>query len=133
MHGGRPSPKRLALKAEQGVIGRARAARPRWFVQLPGTYGLSTGSFAGEAQLTLIQALTGRCGHDPAQQAIRAGLLTAAGLSPAPVVQGPDGLPASAHAAAMRFTSLPPASRHAWLQNHLVALAAGRLTTPQIP
>jgi hypothetical protein len=103
-------------------------------VQLPGTYGLSASSFAGEAQLTFVQALTGGyCGHDPAQQAIRAALLKAVGLSLALVVQSPGGLPASADAAAMRFASLPPATRQAWLQSHVVALRAGRPTTAQIP
>ncbi len=99
---------------------------------LPGTNGLSAGFFAGEAQLTLAQTLTGACGDDPAQQAIRAALLKDAGLSLAPVVQL-GGLPASAHAAATRFASLLPATRHAWLHTHLDALAAGRLTSAQIP
>jgi hypothetical protein len=120
-----------------GGIGGSLSGTPAVFqfsvVQLPGTYGLSAGSFAGEVQLTLVQALTGGCGDDPAQQAIRAALLKTAGLSLAPVVQSTGGLPASAAAAAMRFASLPPATRHAWLQSHLVALAAGRLTTAQIP
>jgi len=102
-------------------------------VQLPGSYGLSFGAFAGKAQLTLVQALTGGCGDDPAQQAIRAALLQAAGLSLALVVQGTGGLPASAHAAAVRFAALTPATRHAWLKSHLVALAASRITTAQIP
>jgi len=120
-----------------GGIGGSLSGTPPVFrfsvVQLPGTYGLSAGFFAGEAQLTLVQALTGGCGRDPAQQAIRGALLKAAGLSLAPVVQSNGGLPASAYAAAVRFASLPPATRHAWLQTHLVALAAGRLTTTQIP
>jgi hypothetical protein len=120
-----------------GGIGGSLSGTPAVFqffvVQLPGTNGESAGSFAGEAQLTLVQALTGGCGDDPAQQAIRGALLKAAGLSLAPVVQSTSGLPASAHAAAIRFASLPPATRHAWLQRHLVALAAGRLTTAQIP
>ena len=120
-----------------GGIGGSLSGTPTVFhfsiVQLPGTYGLSAGFFAGEVQLTLVQALTGPCGHNPAQQAIRASLLKTAGLSLAPFVQSTGGLPASAHAAAVRFAALPPGTRHAWLQSHLVALRAGRTTTAQIP
>ena len=120
-----------------GGIGGSMSGTPPVFhffvVQPPGAYGLSAASFAGEVQLTLVQALTGGCGDDPAQQAIRAALLKAAGLSPVLVSQSTGGLPASAYAAAMRFASQPPATRHIWLQRHLVALRAGRLTTAQIP
>jgi hypothetical protein len=120
-----------------GGIGGSLSGTPPVFhffvVQLPGTYGLSASSFAGEAQLTLAQALTGGCGLDPAQQAVRAALLKAAGVSLAGVVQSLGPLTTSAYAAATRFASLPPATRHAWFQSHLVALRAGRLTTAQIP
>ena len=121
-----------------GGIGGSLSGTPPVFhffvVQLPGTNRLSAGAFAGDVQLTLVQALTGDgCGNDPAQLAIRAALLRAAGLSLAPLVQNSGRLPASAEAAAMRFAYLSAATRHAWLQRHLGALAAGRLTTAQIP
>ncbi len=128
---------RHSTAAIGGGIGGSLSGTPPVFhfsvVQLPGTSGLSFGAFAGEAQLTLVQALTGGCGDDPAQQAIRAALLKANGLSLALVVQSTGGLPASALAAAMRFAALTPATRHAWLQSHLVTLRAGRITTAQIP
>jgi hypothetical protein len=120
-----------------GGIGGSLSGTPPVFhffvVQLPGSYGLSAGSFAGEVQFTLVQALTGGCGDGPAQQAIRAALLKAAGVSLASVVQSLGAMPASVYAAEVRFASLPPATRHAWLQSHLVALRAGRLATAQIP
>jgi uncharacterized membrane protein len=126
-----------AVSGIGGGIGGSLSGTPPVFHfsvgQLPGTYGLSARFFAGEVQLTLVQALTGGCGDDPAQQAIRAALLTAGGGSLALVAQSTGGLTASAHAAALRFASLPPATRHGWLQRHLAALAAGRLTTAQIP
>ena len=128
---------RHATAAIGGGIGGSLSGTPPVFhffvVQLPGTDGLSAGSFAGEAQFTVAQALTGGCGSDPAQQAIRAALLKAAGQSLAGVVQSLGPLSGSSYAAAIRFASLPPATRHAWLQSHLVALRAGRLSTAQIP
>jgi hypothetical protein len=99
------------------------------FFSPPNIDGLTAGFIS-----VRVRGLTSDCGVDPAQQSIRAALLKDAGLlSLDPVVQSSGGLPASARAAAMRFASLPPATRHAWLQTHLAALAAGRLTSAQIP
>jgi hypothetical protein len=83
-------------------------------------------------------------GDSPAQQAVQAALLKAAGiplLTPAqasdqngPVngVAGPaPGSPA--YTAAMRFAALPAAARHAWLASHLAALRAGRVIPQELP
>jgi hypothetical protein len=124
-----------------GIGGGSLSGSPpvfRFFIaQPPGAYGLSAGSFASEVQLTFVQTLTGSCGSNPAQRAIQAALLKAAGLSIAPVAHAPagsgHGLPTPAYAAAMRFASLPAATRRAWLQTHLAALRAGRLTIARLP
>jgi hypothetical protein len=83
----------------------------------------------------------------PAQQAVAAALVKAAGNSlaaPDGQGQGREGpgpsidqlMPpagSSADAAAQRFAALPAASRHAWLATHLTALRAGHVTLAQIP
>jgi hypothetical protein len=67
-----------------------------------------------------------------AQQAIKAGLASAAGLPPGPGV--PSLAPGSPYeAAAKRFAALPAAARHAWLVTHLTALRAGRITLSELP
>jgi hypothetical protein len=43
-------------------------------------------------------------------------------------------LPGSPYdAAAKRFAALPAAARHAWLEAHLTALRAGRVTLSELP
>jgi hypothetical protein len=86
----------------------------------------------------------GTPGASPAQQAIEAALLKAAGLplltptlnhqggGPVDGVAGPTpGSPA--YAAAMRFAALPAATRHAWVAAHLASLRAGHITLAQLP
>jgi hypothetical protein len=100
--------------------------------------------------------------QSPAQDAVAAGLLTAAGLRdqaagpgdqatrpgdqaarPGDQAARPGGLDAGwppdvtpgtpAYAAAQRFAALPAAARHAWLVRHLTALRAGQITLAQLP
>ena len=83
----------------------------------------------------------------PAQQAIAAALVKAAGI-PLATPGGPRGFRArpepppallmppagsAAYAAVQRFAALPAATRHAWLAAHLAALRAGHITVAQIP
>lgn len=99
---------------------------------------------AGPAVIDAV--VTGRshsAAGDPAQQAVEAGLLEAAGVSltsPGKLNPGdfpPDiaaPAPGSAQAAAAhRFAALTPAARHAWLAAHLSALRAGLVTVAQLP
>ena len=82
-------------------------------------------------------------GHaDQAQQAVRQGLLKAAGVPPdtmavfARIEGAPDTLPrpgTPAYTAGERFAALPAADRHAWLAAHLPALRDGRVTLEQLP
>ena len=94
-------------------------------------------------------------GASPAQNAVAAGLMLAAGqgrlntyqlaIEPSrrglPVAPGGPDLGQSpgvapgtpAYAAAERFAALPAATRHAWLTGHLTALRAGRVTLAQLP
>ena len=125
-----------------GIGGGSLSGTPpvfRFFIaQPPGAYGLSAGAFASQVQLTFVQSLTSRgCGSNPAQQAIQAGLLKAAGLSSGELTEHPggptSGLSAQAAAAASRFAALPAATRRAWLATHLAALRAGRVTVGQLP
>jgi hypothetical protein len=79
----------------------------------------------------------------PAQHAVEAALLKAAGLRLLPpsaagrrqagdTVPGPPpGSPA--YAAAQRFAALPATARHAWLAARLAALRAGQVTLAEIP
>ncbi|GAA3347972.1 hypothetical protein GCM10020358_64710 [Amorphoplanes nipponensis] len=67
---------------------------------------------------TVIGDVTG-----PAQAAVTAALLGTA---------APAADPATV-AAARRFAALPPATRHAWLLEHLPALRAGRLPLARVP
>jgi hypothetical protein len=117
-----------------GIGGGSLSGSPpvfRFFVaQPPGAYGLSASSFASQVQLTFAQTLTSSsCASNPAQRAIQAALLKAAGLPGSPE----GGLPAPAYAAAMRFAALPAVTRRAWLETHLAGLRAGRLTIGQLP
>jgi hypothetical protein len=83
---------------------------------------------------------SGTSGGSPAQQAVRAALLAAAGLPLAaqPRVLAVDGMPrlvpgSQVYAAAQRFAALPAAARHAWLATHLAALRAGRVALKELP
>ena len=79
----------------------------------------------------------------PAQQAVAAALLKAAGVpllapSAAGARASGNGVPgpargSPAYAAARRFAALPAAARHAWLAAHLAALRDGRITLAEIP
>ena len=89
----------------------------------------------------LVDGLVG-LGGGQAQQAVRAGLLTASGVRlAAPGFRG-DGLgmtvrgpaPGSAvYRAASRFAALPASARTAWLSTHLASLRAGRVKLWQLP
>jgi hypothetical protein len=90
----------------------------------------------------IVTSVIGRptSGASPAQQAIEAALLNAAGV---PMLGQPKalafmGLPglvpgSPAYAASVRFAALPPAARHTWLAAHLPALRSGQLTVAQLP
>jgi hypothetical protein len=76
-----------------------------------------------------------------AQQAVITALMTAVG-SPAPLFgenmtnngqPAAGATPAQIAAAAQRFASLSPATRHAWLAAYLPALSAGTITLAQLP
>jgi hypothetical protein len=114
--------------------------------------------------LQLVGRVTGDGpGASPAQDAVAAALMRAAGLGEVVVTQAPSGQcpPASAPpagsargsgpgracqsqsvgaargtpaaAAAGRFAALPAAVRHAWLVRHLTAVRAGQLTLAELP
>jgi hypothetical protein len=85
-------------------------------------------------------------GASPAQQAVTAALIMAAGgpaNGPPPGIPPPGngfGMPppgpapgSPAYAAARRFAALPASTRHTWLVRHLAALRAGRITLAQLP
>jgi hypothetical protein len=97
-------------------------------------------------------------GASPAQNAVAAGLMLAAGQGKLNVYQGAAGQGASrleqlpgmrgepdasqspgvapgtpAYAAAKRFAALPAPVRHAWLVRHLSALRAGQITLARLP
>ena len=88
----------------------------------------------------VIGGASGRQGN-AAQQAIEAALLIAAGSSRDPVCSSGScatnsRMPAPGTAiavAAQRFATLPATTRRAWLESHLSALKAGRITLRQIP
>jgi hypothetical protein len=92
-----------------------------------------------DAAVTIIHRMIygGQRVGDPAQQAIAAAVLIAAGLPLSgrqyggPLVAAPPGSPALA--AAHRFAALPASVRHAWLTAHLAALRAGRVTLEELP
>jgi hypothetical protein len=94
------------------------------------------------AAMAIVQTLIGvdgSGGGSPAQQAVAAGLLTAANVPMPPPGGGPSlpgEMPAPgspANAAAQRFAALPAATRHAWLAAHLSALRAGTVGLEQMP
>lgn len=114
-------------------------------LELPGFGATNTSALVAQVRLLYLNALLaggpGGTG-DPAQQAVQAGLLIAAGV---PLSAQPDLLLASAlpgpapdvyaavTAAARRFAALSAARRHAWLSAGLPALRAGHITLEQLP
>jgi hypothetical protein len=106
----------------------------------PAQYATQVRAEVGDAAVSYLLR-TGK--HDSqAQQAVRAGLLMAAGVQLLPPGQRPDGLGESvrgpapgtpAYRSARQFAELPTATRRAWLSTHLSALRAGRITLKQLP
>jgi hypothetical protein len=147
--------------AGNGVsFGAASGAGPQLFLPgpVPGQtlngVPVTETELADQAALTtapgIVAAVVGGRGHpSPAQSAVSAALLRAAGLprlvlgplapqdSPRGAGPGPSlprpapGSPAAA--AVRRFAALPPAVRHAWLVAHLAALRAGHVSLAQLP
>jgi hypothetical protein len=142
-----------------GLAGPAMSGRPPVFrlllpVQQAGPT-LTTSELAAQIRSTsgpeIVSSIVGAGrSPSPAQQAVAAVLLRAAGLvqhdshpGRTPAVSRERGVtsrPASgpapgspAYAAAQRFAGLAPAARHAWLVHHLTALRAGRITLAQLP
>jgi hypothetical protein len=135
----------------------ARGGQPAFRLVLPDNlpgvqHGFMTtpAVFAAEIQQgawpLIVAGVVGAGPHaTPAQQAISAGLLKAAGRGQPKVAIPPGSAigvrpaapsPASgtpAYAAAQRFAALPAAARHAWLAHHLAALRDGRITLAQLP
>ena len=111
--------------------------------QLPGPT-MTTSELAAQVRADagppiVAAVIGGGPGASPAQQAVMAALMTAAGVppsaAPAPGAPQPAAvpLPAPVSAAAQRFAALSPAARHSWLVRHLAALRAGRITLAQLP
>jgi hypothetical protein len=135
--------------AGPSTVGRPPVFRLLLLDQLPGpamtTSALAAALRSGAGPAIVAGVTGGGPGASPAQQAVTAALMRAAGL-PAhgpqrgippgigpgmpPIVLAP-GSPASA--AARRFAALPASARHTWLVRHLVALRAGQVTLAQLP
>jgi hypothetical protein len=83
----------------------------------------------------VANVIGGGPGASPAQQAVVAALMKAAGVPqpPSPGRRTPAQLPAPVRSAAQRFAALPAAVRHGWLTQHLAALRAGRISLAQLP
>jgi len=123
------------------------------FSFLPGPAGFSTAPvsrtvYDQNTRLLFAQAFVGAGDTlgTPAQQAVRAALLQAAGvpfaqqpglvsgaLQPSAPSPGPGRATGPVYAAAARFAALPPATRHAWLVTNLAALRAGQVTLDRLP
>jgi hypothetical protein len=117
--------------------------------------GTDVGTGGGPAQVSsvlpqaapaILASVVGSGGRleTPAQLAVAAGLLKAAGVPPLTPAEAAAGTgpgngalalpPGSAiYRAALRFAGLPAAVRHAWLLRHLPALRTGRVPLAQIP
>ena len=118
--------------------------------QLPGP-AMTTSALAAAVRSSAGPAIVASVigdgpGASPAQHAVAAALMMAAGLPGAraaarhpaghanPGCRRPWLAPGSpAYAAARRFAALPASARHAWLVQHLAALRAGRITLAQLP
>src|SRR5215472_2895826 len=123
---------------------------------LPGSTGF-TGApetvtqFADQLRLLTVHAFVGAgaAAGTPAQQAVQAALLDAAGVpfaaqpkalavaglppSGPPGANGPGPATGPVYAAARRLAALPRATRHGWLVAHLRALRSGHLSPGQLP
>jgi hypothetical protein len=142
-----------------GLAGPSTVGRPPVFRlllldqlpdQLPGPAMIASALAAAlrsSAGPAIVAGVTGG-GHgaSPAQQAITAALMMAAGRpaqGPPPGIAPPGNRPgmppvvlapgSPAYAAARRFAALPAPARHTWLVQHLAALRAGRITLAQLP
>jgi hypothetical protein len=138
-----------------GLAGPSTTGRPPVFRlllldQLPGP-AMTTSALAAALQAStgpaIVAGVTGDGrGASPAQQAVTAALIMAAGgpaNGPPPGIAPPGngfGMPppgpapgSPAYAAARRFAALPASTRHTWLVRHLAALRAGRITLAQLP
>ncbi len=120
-------------------------------LNLPGPCGfcdgpLATQQFSGQLRLMFAHAFVGAGSGagSPAQQAVQAALLQAAGIPfaaqprlMATAENFPEPPPGPAtgpvYAAAQRLAARPAGARHAWLAAHLAALRAGRLTLKDLP
>jgi hypothetical protein len=118
----------------------------------PGAFGGTTAHFADQLRLLFVHAFVGagQGAGTPAQQAVQAAMLQAAGVPFAmqPNVLAFYGLPSWAraagrgpwpgparglvYAAARRLAAMPAAVRHNWLAAHLGVLRSGRLTLAQL-
>jgi hypothetical protein len=137
-----------------GVAGARYAHRVRVVVaalpeQLPGERqpDVTPAQYARQVRAEVGDAIVGYVlgteqRDTSAQQAVRAGLLMAAGVRLIPPGLRPDGLgtttrgpaPGTAvYRSARRFAGLPAVTRRAWLSRHLIALRAGRITLAQLP
>ena len=122
-------------------------------LNMPGPCGfcgaaVGTDGFDNQLRLQFAQAFVGvgvgSGSGSPAQQAVQAALLQAAGIPlaaqprlEATARNGPGPAPGPVagpvYTAARRFAALPAAARHAWLTAHLAALRAGALTLRDLP
>jgi hypothetical protein len=137
-----------------GLAGPAISGSPPVFRlllldQLPGptmTTSALSAELRSSAGPAIVADVIGGGRPSPAQRAVIAGLLIAAGQ---PVHGPPPGGPPAGreprmappmlapgspvYAAARRLAALPASARHAWLLRHLAALRAGRVTLAQLP
>jgi hypothetical protein len=138
-----------------GLAGPAISGSPPVFRlllldQLPGptmtTSALSAALRSSAGPAIVGDVIGGGRSPSPAQRAVIAGLLIAAGQ---PVHGPPPGSPPAGReprmappmlapgspvcAAARRLAALPASARHAWLLRHLAALRAGRVALAQLP
>jgi hypothetical protein len=138
-----------------GLAGPSTGGRPPVFRlllldQLPGpamtTSALAAALRSGAGPAIVAGVTGGGPGASPAQQAVTAALMRAAGLpahGPPPGGRPPGIEPGTqpivlapgspAFAAARRFGALPASARHTWLVRHLAALRAGQVTLAQLP
>ena len=136
--------------AGPSTVGRPPVFRLLLLDQLPGpamtTSALAAALRSGAGPAIVAGVTGGGPGASPAQQAVTAALMRAAGLPahgpppggrPTGVEPGTPPLvlaPGSpAYAAARRFAALPTSARHTWLMRHLAALRAGQVTLAQLP
>jgi hypothetical protein len=136
--------------AGPSTVGRPPVFRLLLLDQLPGpamTTSALAAALRSNAGPAIVAGVTGGGrGASPAQQAVTAALIMAAGgpaNGPPPGIPPPGngfGMPplgpapgSPAYAAARRFAALPASTRHTWLVRHLAALRAGRITLAQLP